>query len=242
MGMIGLCVQFEQEILKFNGWHYFWRDMSQCASKMLNLQQNMQWSWMEIILNQMGQNDLVFDQFWLRFCTLWSNGYLCFQSLQQLWSCMTFVSKYGCFVTFVSRGKNLSNCLVLGISWLRPTSNNTKHTPWDPGLVSWVSKILCLIPDLSSSLGLSHVRTWCMHKNPFHSCSYPSGHWSAMNTPWFILAVQSSSLSAADLVCLLGEAAGSLLQLFLFSFCHQSNASVGGRAGSPLPPCLSTNT
>ena len=63
MGTIGLCVQFEWEILKFNGWHYFWQDMSQCASKMLNLQQEMQWSWKEIILNQMGQNDLVFDHF-----------------------------------------------------------------------------------------------------------------------------------------------------------------------------------
>ena len=37
--------------------------MSQCASKMLNLQQEMRWSCKEIILNQMGQNDLVFDHF-----------------------------------------------------------------------------------------------------------------------------------------------------------------------------------
>ena len=63
MGTIGLCVQFEWKILKFNGWCYFWQDMSQCASKMLNLQQEMQWSWKEIILNQIGQNDLVFDHF-----------------------------------------------------------------------------------------------------------------------------------------------------------------------------------
>ena len=130
---------------------------------------------------------------------------------------MTFVGKYGCFVIFAPWGKNLSNCLVLGISWLRPMSNNTKHTPWDPGLVSWVSKVLCLIPDSSSSWGLSHVRTWCMHKNPFHSCSYPSRHWSAMNTP------------------------GLPKQSVLFSFCHKSSVSVGGRAGSLLPPCLSTN-
>ena len=37
--------------------------MSQCASKMLNLQQEIQWSWKEIILKQRGQNDLVFDHF-----------------------------------------------------------------------------------------------------------------------------------------------------------------------------------
>ena len=63
MGTIGLCVQFEMEILKFNGWHYFWLDMSQCASKMLNLQQEMQWSWKEIIVYKMNKIDLVFDRF-----------------------------------------------------------------------------------------------------------------------------------------------------------------------------------
>ena len=37
--------------------------MSQCASKMLNLQQEMQGSWKEIVLNQRGQNVLVYDHF-----------------------------------------------------------------------------------------------------------------------------------------------------------------------------------
>ena len=63
MGTIGLCVQFELEILKFNGWCYFWQGMSQCASKMLNLQQEMRWSWKEIILYQMNKIVLVFDHF-----------------------------------------------------------------------------------------------------------------------------------------------------------------------------------
>ena len=63
MGTMGLCVPFEMEILKFNGWCYFWLDMSQCASKMLNLQQEMQWSWKEIILNQMNKIVLAFDCF-----------------------------------------------------------------------------------------------------------------------------------------------------------------------------------
>ena len=63
MGTIGLCVPFEMEILKFNGWYYLWLGMSQCVSKMLNLQQEMQWSWKEIILNQMNKIVLVFDHF-----------------------------------------------------------------------------------------------------------------------------------------------------------------------------------
>ena len=109
-------------------------------------------------------------------------------------------------------------------------------------LVSWVSKVLCLIPDSSSSWGLSHVRTWCMHKNPFHSCSYPSGHWSAMNTPGLYLSIWSSSLSAAKSSVSVRGRAGSPLWLFLFSFYCQSNTSVGGRAGSLLPLCLGTYT
>ena len=46
---------------------------------------------------------------------------------------------------------------------------------------------------------------------PFRSCSYPSGHWSAMNTPWFTCGRSSS-------------------------FCHWSSVSVGGRAWSPVRP------
>ena len=38
------------------------------------------------------------------------------------------LSKNGCFV---SRLKNMTNCQVLGISWLRPMSSNAKYTPWD---------------------------------------------------------------------------------------------------------------
>ena len=82
---------------------------------------------------------------------------------------------------------------------------------------SWVSKVLYLIPDSFSSLGLSLERTWLMHEKLFCSCSYPSRHWSAMNTPWIACAAEP------------------------FSFCYRSIASVGGRAGSPLLPCLGTN-
>ena len=167
MGTIGLCVQFEQEILKFNGWRYFWWDMGQCAPKMLNLQQEMQWSRKEIILNQMNKLSLFLTVLieMLYIVKQWTST--CSNSSTTLLN-MTFVSKYGCICNFVPWGKNLSNCLVLGISWLRPTSNNTKHTPWDPLVYkSWVSKVLCLIPDSVSSWGLSRKRTWCMHENPF---------------------------------------------------------------------------
>ena len=37
--------------------------MSQCASKMLNLQQEMQWSWKEFALYKMNKFVLVFDCF-----------------------------------------------------------------------------------------------------------------------------------------------------------------------------------
>ena len=121
---------------------------------------------------------------------------------------MTFVSKYGCICNFCTRGKNLSNCLVLGISWLRSTSNNTKHTPWDPLVYksskSWVSKVLCLIPDSVLSWGLSHKGTWFMHENP--SVAVPilpdtDQLWTLLG---FLPAV-GPPLSAADLVCMSGE-------------------------------------
>ena len=69
---------------------------------------------------------------------------------------------------------------------------------------SWVSKVLCLIPDSFSSLGLSHKRTWLMHEKLFHSCSYPFGHWSALNTPCYLCG-WASSLSATDLPLLSEE-------------------------------------
>ena len=69
---------------------------------------------------------------------------------------------------------------------------------------SWVSKVLCLIPDSFSSLGLSRKRTWVMHEKLFRSCSYPCGHWSALNTPCYLCG-WASSLSASDLVLLSEE-------------------------------------
>ena len=69
---------------------------------------------------------------------------------------------------------------------------------------SWVSRVLCLIPDSFSSLGLSRKRTWLMHKKLFRSCSYPCGHWSGLNTPCYLCG-WASSLSAADLLLLSEE-------------------------------------
>ena len=69
---------------------------------------------------------------------------------------------------------------------------------------SWVSKVLCLIPDSFSSLGLSRKRTWLMHEKLFRSCSYPFGHWSALNTPCYLCS-WASSLSASDLLLLSEE-------------------------------------
>ena len=69
---------------------------------------------------------------------------------------------------------------------------------------SWVSKVLCLIPDSFSSLGLSHKRTCVMHEKLFRSCSYPFGHWSALNTPCYLCG-WASSLSASDVLLLSEE-------------------------------------
>ena len=86
-------------------------------------------------------------------------------------------------------------------------SNNTKHTPWDPGLVSWVSKVLCLIPDSSYSLGLSHAWTCvCMRIPSIAAPILPDT--DQLWTLLVYLSGQSSSLSAADLVCLSGEELG----------------------------------
>ena len=120
----------------------------------------------------------------------------------------TFASKYGCFVVFVPWGKNLSNCLVLGVSWLRPMSNNTKHTPWDSGLVTWVSKVLCLIPNLSSSLGFAPWKN-LVYARESQCVAVPilpgtEQLWTLL----VYLSSQSSSLSAANLVCLSGEELG----------------------------------
>ena len=69
---------------------------------------------------------------------------------------------------------------------------------------SWVSKVLCLIPDSFSSLDLSRKRTWCIHEKLLRSCSYPCRHWSALNTPCYLCG-WASSLSATDLLLLLEE-------------------------------------
>ena len=69
---------------------------------------------------------------------------------------------------------------------------------------SWVSKVLCLIPDSFPSLGLSHKITWLMHEKLFRSCSYPFGPWSALNTPCYLCG-WASSLSALNLLLLSEE-------------------------------------
>ena len=162
------------------------------------------------------QNCPCFWPFWLRCYTLWSSGHLRVQTLQQLYRFWPLWANMAVFVTFVPRGKNLSNCLVLGISWLRPTSNNTKHTPWDPlvykSCKSWVSKVLCLIPDSVLSWGLSRKRTWC-HARESLSIAVPilpdtDQLWTLL---WFTCGRSSS-------------------------FCHRSSVYVGGRAGSLVCP------
>ena len=68
--------------------------MSQCASKMLNLQQEMQWSWKEIVLYKMNKHDLVFDRFdWDVVCCeamdmymfIFFNNFTNFDLCEQIW-------------------------------------------------------------------------------------------------------------------------------------------------------------
>ena len=101
---------------------------------------------------------------------------------------------------------NLNWLFVLGHSLLRPTSNNLKTVLPEilRSLVPECPRVLCLIPDSFSSLGLSRKRTWVMYEKLFHSCSYPFGHWSALNTPCYLCG-WASSLSASDLLLLSEE-------------------------------------
>ena len=69
------------------------------------------------------------------------------------------LSKYDCSLPL---GGNLTNCLWLDISWLRPTSRMQKILPEIiNGLVSWMSTVLCLIPD-SLSLRAMGEPVFCM--------------------------------------------------------------------------------
>ena len=92
----------------------------------------------------------------------------------------------------------------------------------------------CLVPECprSSAWFLTHPPpgVWFFYEPgvctriPFRSCSYPSGHWSAMNTPWFYLSGWSSSLSATDLVCLSEE-----------ELDHHYSCSSSLSAANPMP-------
>ena len=78
----------------------------------------MQWSWKKIILNQMGQNDLAFDCFdWDFACCEAMDIYVfnLFNNFDEYDLC----EQIWLFCNFVPWGKNLSDCLVLGISWLK---------------------------------------------------------------------------------------------------------------------------
>ena len=178
---VDLCVHFWWEILKFNGWCYFWWGTCQWHPKMLNLQQKCN-GLERKFFEPNGTNCPCTWPFWLRFVMLWSSGHQDVQSLQKLLLSMTSMSKYGWFTCLPWTKPDWLPSV--GHNLLRPTSNSSKHTPEILRcLVSWVSKVLCLIPDSFSSWDLSHVWTWCMHEDPFHSSSYPSRHWSAMSTP-----------------------------------------------------------
>ena len=86
----------------------------------------------------------------------------------------------------VNHGKpHLTVCF--GHSLLRPTSNNLKHVLPEilRCLVPEYPKSSAWVPDSFSSWGLSLERTWLMHEKLFCSCSYPSRHWTALNTPYF---------------------------------------------------------
>ena len=72
-------------------------------------------------------------------------------------------------------------------------------------LVSWMSTVLCPIPDSFFSSGLEPSMNWMYaQRSRVGSFSNPSGHWISYEHSWVTLVVESS-LSAANLVFLLGE-------------------------------------
>ena len=116
---------------------------------------------------------------------------------------MTFVCKISVFTS--KPQANLNWLFVLGHSLLRPTSNNLKNV---------LPEILrCLVPECpqSSAWFLTPFPPWVWAmKEPgwctrnFRSCSYPFGHWSALNTPCYLCS-WASSLSTADVLLLSEE-------------------------------------
>ena len=151
---VDLWVHFLQEILRFNGWHYFWQETCQWHPKMLNLQQKCnglerKWFWTK------------WDKMSLYFTVLIEICYIvkqwtsrCSISSTTLPS-MTFVSKYGWFSCIPWTKPDWLPSV--GHNLLRPTSNNSKHTPWDlevfgilsvqgPLLDSWLVLLLGFEP------------------------------------------------------------------------------------------------
>ena len=128
---------------------------------------------------------------------------------------MTFVCKISVFTCKLRA--DLNWLFVLGHSLLRPTSNNLKNV---------LPEILrCLVPECPKS------SAWIL--TPF-----PPGVWAVRRS---LVNAWETSIAAPILsdtdqhwTLFITFAAEPLL------FLHRSSTSVGGRAGSPLPPCLST--
>ena len=142
---------------------------------------------------------------WLKFVTLWSNEHGNVQSLHQL--CRVWCFWANMAVLAVYRGQNQTDCLVLGINWLTPTSNNAKHTPWDPMVFGFLN---VQGPLLDSWLVLL-PGVWAMYEPVM--CTRILGwelllSFQALNQLWTFLGYPrswSSSLSATDLVFLSEE-------------------------------------
>ena len=159
------------------------------ASKMLDLQQIVQGSWKESILNQIGTKCPCCLTIWLKFVMLWSNEHGNVQSLYQL--CQVWCFWANMAVLAVYHGQNLTDCLVLGINWLRPNIIMQNILPEIIGLVSWMSTVLCRIPDSFSSLGFEPSMNWLYAwRSWVDSFSYPSGHWISYEHSWVTLAVE----------------------------------------------------
>ena len=99
------------------------------ASKNDKFIAKVQWSWKELILNQMGQNVLVFDCFdWDMLCceamdikvfNLFNN-FAVYDLCEQIW------------LIYLIPRTELDWLPIFGHNLLRPTSNNWDYTPWDP--------------------------------------------------------------------------------------------------------------
>ena len=94
---------------------------------------------------------------------------------------MLYQSKNGCFM----QGNDLTDCLWLGICWLRPTSISQNILLRD--LIGWLWSILCV--SMVLCLVLDSPEPWLgpvVCTKILSSCSYPPGQWCNCEHGWIL--------------------------------------------------------